>query len=652
MATEKEIKAPLQLSDLLLFIDTAYPKFDEKWKDAARNEEIWLGNNFTDKQRKAIKAQGRQPISISQASTKLRRIVGIQESQRTEFNILAAQDPNDEVKAELAKLQVHACEKRSKFPNLETEVFASAIGVVYGVSKMDLDHTDVYPRVMVKKIPYNNFMWDSNSKEFDISEDALWACELEKEYRVQIEKEYPNIKVAQVAAGQQGTFQGREKIPYYVQKASQDERVNDYDILGKFTFYIKSPRKIYYVIFPDSEKLNGLTSVVEGKYDSKEEANERLRELNIPYLLQGLPIEGSVESRDIVGYDKYVFTYNKLLEYEKTKLERFPYDVCFGVKFEEKFVSFMTYLRDPQLFYDRFIMQIDYAMGKDNKSASELNVNALAEEETSTSALNKIEQGKTILKKGYEKAFEWVESKGASPQWLQMVDLLSVILEDLSGGAQFQAKSNAGDSGIKVQQLVAQGSLQAKPFLDNLRRWKVNVGKNILWWLQHYETAEDVIRVQGGALSDEMIALLQKNGIYAPSQMSKGGGFLTINKEGNELSYLADSSFELEVSEEALSDSEKHAKFLIASEQEKADPIFLQSNSWRKYKISLLDIPQEIRHNILQEIDEAQKQQQQAQQMAMQAQQQQNADKLNIEQQRINTEKAKIISGAQPGTFA
>lgn len=638
---KKNKQTPLAHSDLLLLIDSAHPQFEPKWNNAARNEEILLANNFTDTQRQQIRAQGRQPISISQAATKITRISGIQRSQRTEFNILAAADPNDEIKAQLAKLQTHAVERRSNFANLESEIFTSAIGVIYGVSKMDLDHTDVYPRVKVGKIPYNNFMWDSNAKSFDLSDDALWVCEVEKLYREQLEEEFPNAQISDASASE-GTFQGRDKNAYYISKNNDGK--NAYDIISKFTMEIKSPRTIYYVIFPDSQGLNGLASVIEGKYKSREEAEERLRELQIPYLLQGLPIEGQIESRDVVGYDRYIFTYNSLLKYEQTDLEMFSYNVCFGVKFEEKFVAFMDYLRDPQLFYDRFIMQIDYAMGKDNKAAFELNVNALAEGETPETAVAKVEQGKIILKRGVDKVLQVAESKGASPQWLGMIDLLTVILEDLSGGGQFNAKSGTGDSGIKVQQLVQQGSLQVKPFLDNLRRWKVAVGRNILWWLRHYETAEDVIRVQGGALSPEMLQLLEKNGIYAPSQFSKGDGYITLNQEGNELSYLADSKFELEVTEEAMSDNEKRAHLLTAMEVEKTDPIFAQSVEFKKYKIGLMDnLPPDIRYKMVQEMEAIQQQNQEMAKQKAQAENEKMQNDYDIEKQKLNIERAKVL---------
>lgn len=605
----REEKYPLTLSDLISFIDQGFRRWSPRWKEAEANERRWIAKNYTPQQEQEIRDQERQPYSMAQARIKLSRIIGAQQSQQTEFNITASQDQNDEPKAELAKLQVHAVERRSEFIDLENEVFTSGLAILIGVSKMSLDHTDVYQRVQVEKVDYKNFMFDPNSVQYDINKDALWVCEIEKVYRKLLDKEYGVSPIDNLREGNTTVFQGREKQSYYIRRNTDGN--NNYDIISKFNFYIKQPKKLYYVIFPDSESLVGTSNMVESKHETRAAAEARLRELQIPYLLQGLELEGSVESKDSVGLDKYVFTYDRILEYESTDLEMFPYNVFFGIKLEDEFISYMDVLKDPQKWYDRFIMQIDYAMGRDNKIASTLNVTKLAENETPDTALAKIQNGETILVSSSDDVLRYVDSKGANPQWMGMIDLLTAVMEDLGGGAPFQSKAMSGDSGRKVDSLIAQGSLIAKPFVDNLRRWKRLVGRNILWWLQHYETAQDVIRVQGGTLTPEMIELLQQGGIYKPSKFDKDSGYLTINQEGNELSYLKDSSFELEVSEQAMSDNEKNSQFIIATTQEKTNPLFMQSLEWQKYKLSLMPIPQSIRFKMIQELEALQKQSQQ-----------------------------------------
>lgn len=649
----KEKETPLSVTDLQTFIDGSYSTFEPIWESGEKNEQMWIGNNYTNAARQNITNQKRKPISVPLAKTKIQRIEGIQRSQRTQFNITASQDPNDEIKAELTKLRVHAVERRSRYLEMESDLFVSGLAIKYSVSEMFLDYTQVYPRVAVKKIDYKDFMWDANSKEYDINEDALWCAKVEKEYRKLVEQNHGKLStedIDKINTGSIGNFQGRDKLSYYIKKSDNGQA--DYDIISLFNFYIKVPRKIYYVIFPDSEQLNGVTNVIESKHRKKEDAEERLRELQLPYLLQGLPLEGDVEVKTELCIDRYLFCYNKILEYEETDLKRFPFDVYFAVRFENLFCSFMDLLVDTQYWFDRFIMQIDNAMGKANKGAMQLNTNnTLAEGETPSSAVRKLNNGEVILTRTNDDVFKFIESKGANPQWLGMIDLLMMIGNEIGGGQQFNAKANAGDSGIKVNSLISQGNLYAKPFLDNLRRWKIGNGRNILDWLERYETAEDVIRVQGGALTPEMIELLTKNGIYAPSQFKKGEGYVTVNQDGNEDSYLKDSSYELDVSEEALSDNEKHQHFAVALEAEKVDPTLQASPSWGEYKLSLMDIPQDLRYKIIEERKEQMRKAEEQQQKMEQMAQQQMLKADERAKQEMDLKKAEIINKAPVGTF-
>lgn len=635
-----ENKYPLSVSDLIGFIDAAYSKWAEKWKRAEVNEKMWLGDNYTEEQKQEIRNQGRQPYSIALAKSKVDRIIGAFLSQRMEYKISAASDPNDEIKAILAQMQVHSVERRSSFQDLERGVFESAMGMLIGVSKMELDYSHIYPRVKASRIDYKNFMYDPNSKSYDISEDALWCVEIDKQYRKLINKKY-KIKPEEIktmATGNALGFEGRDKINYYI---TPNNLSDDYDVLTIYNFYLKVPKTIYCVIFPDTEGLTDAGGIIDSKWDSESEAEERLRELQIPYILNGLPLEGTVEEKETIGIDRYLFNYERILEYESTDLEKFPYDVCFAVKWEDKFISYLEILKDPQKFYNRFLMEIDKALGKDNKTASQLNVDALSESETEETALQKIESGDTILARSGEDVLKYIENKGANPQWLQMLDVITMIMQDLSGGEWWNSKAKAGDSGTKVNSLIAQGSLLTKPFLDNAQIWRRLVGKNILWWLQHYESAKDVIKVQGGALTPEMLKILQNEGLYKPSKITYGEGFLTVNDEEIGLSYLKDADFELVVTEQALSETEKQGKLALAIQQEQIDQSLMLSPAWREHKLQLSDVPPDVRQKIMAEI--------QAAQQAVQAQQQQ---KNEMEQQRINTEKARVLTNAQPGTFA
>ena len=624
------MNAPYTLDDLCRFIDAVMPTFQAEYEEAEDNERRWLGNNYSPEDEQSIRSQGRQPISIPVVKTKLTNISGEQQKRRTSFKIEAAVDPNDEIKAELAGLQVKAVERRSNFKFLESEIFDSGMGIKFGVSKMDTVMDNYFKRVVVKKIHYKDFIWDRNSTAYDINEDALWCAEVEKIPRKMLE-EIEGVDTSNISAGSQGNFQGRETMNYYVQGSG---RGNDYDILSLYHFYIKQPRDCWYLVFPDSQNVYG-DGVIVDKFDSKKEADRKLREYQTEYILKGLPPEegAEVQKKKELRLDYYKFCYNTLVSYKKTEYESFPYNLFRAVHFEDKYASLMDFLKDPQRMIDRMWMQVDYSIGKSLKNIF-LMVKDLIDEPIEV-ARRKLEKtgGVVYVKDLQRKAIDEVTSQGANPQWFQIIETMIGYLEDLSGGKNFQGlDAGSNQSGRSVIAQAQEGQKLAIPMLNNLARWKESVGRNILWWLEHYETAEDVIKVQGGALTPEMIKLLQENNIYSPSQFSKdGSGYVRINQEENELSYLKNSSFELFVTEAELSETDKQMRLANYNQALQNDPMLQQSPTFMRIRLEAMNLKQSEIQMIEQERQQAIEQ---AKQQAEQAQ--------KLEQDRLNVERAKV----------
>ena len=591
-----KIKSPLSASDLEHYHDLVISFFSEKWEEGSENERFKKGKHWSEQDEAKIKGQNRQPYSMAAISTKLGTISSTQLQARTSFRVEAAVDPQDEIKAELATLMLRDAERQSKFKYIESEVFNSGMGVKYGAGEVYVDFSELEPRVLFKKLDYKDVVWDKNAKEYDLS-DALWKAKIDKVYRKDLRAEYG--AVADEVAENEGVF-GRTKDSYYISK-DLNNRTDD-DIISKFTHYQKVIRKVWYVIHPDSKRLLGLTTQFADKFDNKKEAERRLRELNIPYLANGLDIEGSVEDKDEVGYDRYVFADLKILEYEKTNLPSDPIKVYKCFSFEDDFWSFMDMLKSPQIFMDRLFSQIDYTFGTDIKNVYQLNVNALAEGETPEAAMRKAEVTGGVIKTGTnELAIQAVPSKGINPQWIQVVSIMQSFIEDFAGGRSFQGLGEgAAESGTAINLKKQQGALVAALMLDNLSRWKQSIGELALWMISEFDTAERQIKVQGQELNPEMLQLLQQDGVFTPSQIDPQKGFLTINRGG--IPSLKDAEFELVVTESALTESEKEFKYASVLEMGKFIPII---QSLPKYTELLLrynnDISSQDRNQLIQE---------------------------------------------------
>lgn len=639
---------PLSHTQLMQLHGQVSGEFDKHWKQGERNERRWMGDNWDESQRAKIKRQRRQAYSLAILASKLKYISATQRQLRTSYVVEPVSDPNDEVKAQLATLQMRAVENRSNAKYIDTDTFEAGLAIKYGVRRVGLDTTSVIPRVKSYSVDWKNFVWDLNAREYEVRKDAMWCAEVQKMSRIFLEGIYGKEGISDTTGGTHITsFAGRPKMSYFVTFQKDAGSPRPYDMISLFKHCQKVVRTYHYVVFPDTAGAHSLNSPVIGKYKTEQEANTVLRELNVTNLLQGMPFEGEVITREEQGVDYYEFTYNKILYYEETEWEHFPYDVYFAMKFEDKFASYQDFLNDPQLIIDRMWAQIDYSLGKDIKNVYQGNKLALDQSETPESAERKAnETGGIIWTKSNEQVFQAIQSQGANPQWVNAIELMAQYIEDMTGGRTFKGQKEKGgaQSGRAIRQLQEAGSVQVSAFLDSFNRFKKSHGENILWWIREYENEEDTIKVHGGALSQEMRKLLEEEDLFTPSAQNDGTGFVTLNKGG--IDYLKDAEVELVVREEGMTETMREKRWLQLTEAERADPLLAQSPTFRKLKLEAMDLNHSDKEKIVQETEDARKQ---AQEMAQQ-QMNMEREKNQLQYGKDALDQAEQVAGIRKNT--
>lgn len=589
-----EIKTPLSATDLESLHNQGIIYFGKKWTSGEENERYQKGNHWDANKEAKIKNQDRQPYSMAAMATKLNIIKSTQQQARTQFRVESKVDPNDESKAIFATLALRDAEKLSKFKYLESEVFSSGLAIKYGAGEAYVDYSKLEPRIKFKKLDYKNIVWDVNSTAYDPWEDGIFVAKIDRVYRYQLRNEYGSV-IDELAEGE-ANF-GRSKSSYYVSHNPQGK--SDFDIISKFTHYQKVIRTYYHVLFPDSQGLLGLQSQTVDKFKTKNEAERKLRELNSVYLINGFDFEGTVEEKDEESVDKYVFANTKILEYEETDYPTCPIKIFKCFHFEDDFWSFMDMLKSPQIFMDRLFSQIDYTFGTDIKNVYQLNVNALANNETPESAMAKAQKtGGVIRVNTSEQAILPIPNKGINPQWMQVATIMQQFIEDFAGGRSFQGLSEgSGESGKAINLKKQQGTLVTSLMLDNLTRWKQALGEVALFLIQKYDTFERQLKVQGAELTPEMIQELGQ--YYTPSKISDNG-FVTMNKG---IPFLKDAELELVITEAALTETERDIKYFGLVEAASRLPYLQQSPT---FIMKLLEYNKEIspqdRKLIIQEI--------------------------------------------------
>lgn len=613
---------PIQLDMLIQLVNTNLPYFQSLWENAKENERYNRGRSWTDKEQRDIESQGRNAYSIALVSSKLNIIKGEQKKNKTMWKVEASFDPNDEVKAHLATLRLKDIANQNNFQFVKNEIFDVGVGVapvpVYICYEKDNDYNDT---IRIKKLDYRDVIWDSNANDYEKNTAVFWAIS-QKVYRYQLEKDYGMELAKNVNAGQEFLF-GRDKLDYFITFNKDGKR--DLDIINKITHFHKVIRDYYLVIFQGE---------VVHEARSKKEADEYLKMLLIPYLNAPFPEPPpySIVKAPREKIDKYVYTYSEILEYEELPYDKAPVSLysCFSLYNENWTMTDL--LKDAQKFLDRLIAQIDYSFGVDVKNGFTIDVTKLDKSEDPDKVIDKIKEGDLIKTNGSQ-AIEPIPSSGANPQWQGMAGIMQSIIEDIGGGRSFQGlQEGNAESGRAILAKQQQGELITSLFSHNLIRFEKDLGEKILMLEQYNTNTDYTIKVHGGALDERIIQLLQQEQMYQPSVINEGTGYIKMNGLMN---WLNNSRYELVVSYEVLTDSEREKRLNELLMLEQMRPGVIPTEIFLEY----LPMEWSLKNKIIKSI-----QQQQMMQQELQNREIQKEDaELDLKQQKINTDKAKVL---------
>lgn len=588
-SVEGILDAPMSSMDLVMIHEASSPYFDKIRKSGSENELYLRGENLSEQQKKDIYGQGRIPFPMGLVADKAQKFIAYERNNRISFKVLPKKI-DAEVKTVLATMRLKDVESGSDGEYAETDIVASGIGAKFGVGKIYTEKDrNLETVVRYKKVDWSKFGWDNNAQTYD-KNDGAFMYEQIPTYRRDIRMDYGKKVADEIEIGTPNRFE-RGNIDYW--GISNTDGNRDMDIINIYEHYQKVIRTRYYVVFGGEVDFVG---------NSKKEADQALKSFKVPYIVLGQPIpQAEIVPVPELGIDKYVFTYNEILEYEETDYKYFPYSIYQSFWFEDEVWCIVDILKSPAKFADKLISQIDYAFGADIKNGWEIVENWLGEGVDINEAIRRVKAGEPVpvLHTG---AIHSVPSKGANPQWIQMYEVMQMVIGDLSGGV-WSGQNPQGkqrEAQGTVQMKMMQGGMIPALFIDNKIRWKLDLGRKLLWWLRKYDTAKHIIKCHGQDLKPEMIQLLQQHGLYQPSPSMKHMGYIEVNT--NELSYLDDADYDLQISTTETSETQKNAR-LQQLQMLKQNGIQIPPSIW----LELLPLDYDLKQEIIQATAQAQK---------------------------------------------
>ena len=521
----------------------AIPHFRERLTTASRNERYKKGEHWTTEEAEILSSQNRQPYAIPLLSNKINTVLAMQRQNRTSFKVVATSDPDDELKAEAATILLSQKEKEAGLKYLESEVFDAGISINFGAAEICTEGG----KVTIRTINHKNLIWDPFARDYLLN-DARFMAKVKYLHRHQIESQYGKLPSSDYASLFGEYIHGR--LP----------GVDGSQIMPIMTHYQRTSKEQYAIL------MHGVcTGVFHTKQDAEQEMAHRIQAGEIEHSsIRVIPT-----SREVI--ERYLLTGNEVLEYESIPFDTYPICVYRSFHFGTSHWTLADLLYHPQLFLDRIIMQIDHSFGRDVKNVFQGNIHTLAEGETPETAKMKAEQtGGIIWTRSNDEVFRPLRQSGVNPQYMQMAGIMQSYLEDLSGGRSFHGLHDAaGESGKAILAKQQQGQMVASLFLDNLNRWKRELGKRLFERIIHHESDTCTVKVLGDDLTDHVRNAMQEQMLYIPSRFHPGSGYVKIP---NLKEYFRDASLELLVTEAPMNESLRAEKFDRLLELHKAFP--------------------------------------------------------------------------------
>ena len=622
----------LSVAQLQQLHDSVINYFTDFWRRGEENERYYSADPFTSEQKAAYTKQNRLPFSISSIPNKLNTIIATEKQNRSEWKaspVLDFIDSSDiqevqkeifekELKASIATARLKTIARTNDLKNVASDIFASGVAMIYGVGEVYTEKNELGNNIIkIRDLDYKNVVWDQNATTYE-KNDGIWMAKRDYRYRIDIQQQYGKAVADKLTIGDSYQWDSREKRQYYV--AYNRDGNSDLDLLTIFTHFHKTLRDYYTVVF------NG---DIVAKERNKKDSEEILDMLKIPFLTQGAEAPaGEVIRTPELAIDKYVFTYGDILEIEETDYTLFPLSVYQAFQFKDKLWTMTDILKSMQQLANRMLSQIDYAFGVDIKNIYEIVTPYLEGTGLTVDEALKMMKEKGFLLTNRPNAINSVRSEGANPQWIQVMEIMLKLIDEIGGGKTFSGSANSSSqSGKAIQALIGQGELLTTSFIDNRNRFQADLARKVMQAMKLFDNAPYIIKTEAGALSPAMIQMLQQNQMYIPSPDNETVGYVRVNAHNN---YLEDSEFEMSVEFEDLSANKKAQEYEKMVLQEQTDQDLLLSPTWRKKKLSkITGISYEEREKISKEIADAKQQQFEAQQQ--------------LEQEKLNMEKARIL---------
>lgn len=496
------------------------------WDIADENARFRRGKHWTEDEEKTIKEANRIPYNIPVLESKLNTLISQQ--MQTPYDIIALpRTQDDEVAAEVKNAIFKYVRDTNDLTYLLSEWFGDAMVKKYGVLKRVIDTTeDVQGEVRIEKVIYNQFLWDTNCKKFNIARYANWVCEVMWFTRDELLSLFPDKKDLIMKLPETADNTSTYKNWYRNDRGTELIRVLKWG-QRKFKKSWKTTYNDGNVDYLDEEPT------IEDKYSTEE--FQKFAEQGVT-----MPTDTLEQENEYIEYTLFTADIPEALDEYTEQTNVFRYHVNFCINDDGEISCFVDMIKDAQRFLDRLLTQIDTSIGKLIKNSYEINWDALhTDDQNKWTELSKqlVTGGAVLRRRGNEKIINAIDGNQTPPELFTMFTMIMQILDDMAGGRNYQGlQESAGESGKAILARQEQGFLMAYLFLYNLGRALKGLGEGINEDINELygNSVERIVDITDNDLDEMVKQEFIKQGIYEQGKFRKSRGYLKINQEVGE----------------------------------------------------------------------------------------------------------------------
>lgn len=468
-------------------------KINECYKSARQHSSTWRkenselhrfrsGHQWSDDEKAILEEQGRPPVVFNRAGTIIDAVVGNEIANRQEIRFLP-RTADDASFNEIATETIRWVRQECNAEDEESDAFENVLigGMGWIETRVDYDENGE-PIIVMEAVDPQEMFWDTNSRKHNL-EDRKWQCREKWIPMDEAKAMWPNVEELKPSEGMAPELDDdirNADPPYYERESSgfdkknKTVRVLEYEwIEHEVSFVVENP----------------VTGSVE-----RDVSPETLKKLEKKF-----PNLNYSRVKKPRCYRAYSIGQTLLERGDGPKKTGFNYECITGKRDSKNntFYGLMRGVKDPQEWANKFFSQILHIINSNSKGGFFWEEGALVNEQVAKEDLARPD-GMVKLKPGGLQKIKERQMFNFPASIDRMLEFAISSIRDVPGvNLELLGMSNRDQAGIVESQRSRQALTVLAPIFSNLRRYRKNQGKSLLYFVREYIPEGRLIRVVG-----------------------------------------------------------------------------------------------------------------------------------------------------------